>query len=131
MSEALKPHPLKVAAKIKKITVKMMKQDKQNLPMQILKDGYNMRQKSKWVVEAVEALLKNKEWEGALLSQMELKPDEQDVYTFPAELVTRMNEEAHRVSMALPNLKANQSSIIRAAINRRLMGFYTGPRPSA
>lgn len=125
MAEVKKVRPLKTAAKVKKITVKLTKEDKKKLPMQILEDGYNMREKSKWVVEAVVALLKIKDWEGALMSQISTKPDDQDVFTFPSDVVEHLTHEAHRVSMERPSLKANQSTIIRAAINRRMMGLLT------
>ncbi len=86
-----------------------------------------MREKSKWVVEAVRSLLANKEWEGALLSEVVNKPDTHDVFSIPSDLVNEMAREAGRVSMEKPSLNANQSTIIRAAINRRLLGFFTKP----
>jgi hypothetical protein len=123
MSEK-KTKPLKLASNIKKVTVKMPGELKKILPQKILGDGYNMRQKSKWVVEAVESLICKKDWEGALLSETITKPDSQDVFSVPVELVNQINMEAARITMNQPHLKANQSSIIRAAINRRLLGFF-------
>ncbi|MEN8132944.1 MAG: hypothetical protein ABFS45_22760 [Pseudomonadota bacterium] len=119
-----RPKPLKVAAKIKKVTVKMPSKLKKTLPAQILNDGYNMRQKSKWVVEAILSLLSKEGWEGALLSEILVKPDTQDVFSVPSEVVAKMNLEARRILMENPSLNANQSTIIRAAINRRLLGFF-------
>lgn len=123
MSEK-KTKPLTIASKIKKVTVKMPAELKKSLPQKILGDGYNMRQKSKWVVEAVESLIGKTDWEGALLSETITKPDSQDVFSVPVELVNQINMEAARITMNQPHLKANQSSIIRAAINRRLLGFF-------
>ena len=116
--------PLKTAPKSKQVTVKMTSDLKDALPMSILNDGYNMREKSKWVVEAIKSLLSNDTWEGALLSEVSTKPDSKDVFRIPSDVLTIINKEAARVSMDDPSLKANQSSIIRAAINRRLMGFF-------
>jgi hypothetical protein len=121
------PRPLREVPKIKKVTVKMPSYLKQELPTRIIQDGYNMREKSKWVVEAVHSLLANKEWEGALLSEVVNKPDTHDVFSIPSNLVNEMAREAGRVSMEKPSLNANQSTIIRAAINRRLLGFFTKP----
>ncbi len=119
-----KPKPLKVAAKVKKVTVKMPADLKKALPAKILNDGYNMREKSKWVVEAIKSLLSRKDWEGALLSETLVKTDVQDVFSIPSEVVVLMNHEARRVAMKSPSLNANKSTIIRAAINRRLLGFF-------
>lgn len=120
-----RPKPLLQVSKVKKVTVKLPQDLKDSLPVKILNDGYNMRQKSKWVVEAVRSLLlSNKEWEGALLSETIVRADAQDVFSIPSGVVTLMNREAHRVAMENPSLNANQSTIIRAAINRRLLGFF-------
>ncbi|MCP5441075.1 MAG: hypothetical protein H6958_10750 [Chromatiaceae bacterium] len=128
MAEAARPKPLKATPKIRKVTVKMPTQHKDRLPTQILADGYNMRQKSKWVSEAVESLLANPHWEGALVSEKVVKPDAVDVFSIPAELMTKVNREARRINAAHPSLNANQSTIIRAAIARRMLGFFTPPK---
>jgi hypothetical protein len=84
-----------------------------------------MRQKSKWVVEAINLLFDREDWEGALLSELVIKPDSQDVFSIPDELVKKINQEAHRVAILNPSLNPNQSTIIRAAINRRILLGYT------
>lgn len=109
---------------IRKVTVKLPSALKSSLPSRILADGYNMRQKSKWVVEAINSLMINNGWEGALISELVIKPDTQDVFSIPNDLVLKINHEAHRISLKNPSLNANQSTIIRAAINRRMLGFF-------
>ena len=126
MAEA-RPKPMKAAPTIRKVTVKMPKALKGELPTRILADGYNMRQKSKWVVESVQSLLAKRGWEGALLAETVVRPDVQDVFSVPSEVAALINREARRVGMENPSLNANQSTIIRAAINRRLLGFYDPP----
>jgi len=116
--------PLNMGPKSKQVTVKMTNALKTNLPRSILNDGYNMRQKSKWVVEAIISLLANSDWEGALLSEVSIKPETKDVFRIPSDVLATINKEAARIEMNHPSLRANQSSIIRAAINRRLMGIY-------
>jgi Arc/MetJ-type ribon-helix-helix transcriptional regulator len=127
MAEAVRPKPLKATPKIRKVTVKMPTQHKDRLPTQILADGYNMRQKSQWVREAVESLLANPHWEGALVSERLVKVDAVDVFTMPTELMVKVKREARRVNALNPSLNANQSTIIRAAIARRMLGIYTRP----
>lgn len=119
-----KPKPLKMAIKTNKVTVKMPKKLKEALPGLVLSHGYNMRQKSKWVAEAVESLLSRPGWEGALLSEVIAIPDAQDVFSLPENVMTLITTEARRVTIENPSLNANQSTIVRAAINRRLMGFF-------
>ncbi len=118
------PKPLKSPPRVKKVTVKMSSELKRNLPVRILEEGYNMREKSKWVVEAVQSLLANKDWEGALLAEIISTTDAQDVFSIPSDIATEMNREARRVALDKPSLNANQSTIIRAAINRRLLGIF-------
>jgi hypothetical protein len=125
MVETARPKPLKAAPKVRKVTVKLPTQHKVQLPAQILADGYNMRQKSLWVTEAIESLLANPTWEGALVSEKVVRTEAVDVFSIPSELMARVNREARRVNAAHPNLNANQSTIIRAAIARRMLGFYT------
>ena len=119
------PKPLKSKPPIKKVTVRLPAELKQQLPLKILSDRYNMREKSKWVVEAVRSLMRLPDWEGALLSEALTKTDAQDVFTMPTELVEEMNREVARLAMEKPSLNASQSAIIRAAINRRVLGIFT------
>ena len=121
------PIPLKETPKIKKVTVKMPSYLKQELPARIIQDGYYMREKSKWVVEAIRSLMANSDWEGALLSEIINKPDTHDVFSIPSDLVNEMGREARRIAMEKPSLNANQSTIIRAAMNRRMLGFFSKP----
>jgi hypothetical protein len=111
------------SSSVRKVTVKLPSSLKLSLPVQILNDGYNMRQKSKWVVEAINELLSKNGWEGALLSELMVTPNTQDVFSVPEIVVNKINQEVHRVALLNPSLNASQSSIIRAAINRRMLGL--------
>jgi hypothetical protein len=122
MAERFNQH-ISDSSSVRKITVKLPSSLKASLPVRILNDGYNMRQKSKWVVEAINAFLSNDGWEGALLSELMVTPNTQDVFSVPELVVIKINKEAHRVGISNPSLNASQSSIIRAAINRRMLGF--------
>ncbi len=119
-----RPQAMSTSPLIRKVTVKLPSALKTSLPSRILADGYNMRQQSKWVVEAINSLMINNGWEGALISELVIKPDTQDVFSIPNDLVLKINHEAHRISLKNPSLNANQSTIIRAAINRRMLGFF-------
>jgi len=121
---ANRPKPLVKEIKNKKITVKLFKEVKKALPLHILNDGYNMREKSQWVADAIGSLISNLDWESVLLSEIDVKPDAQDAFSLPNELMLRVGIEIRRINQEHPSLDATQSSIIRAAINRRLLGFY-------
>lgn len=108
--------------KTKKVTVRMPGVLKNELPKQVLESGYNMREKSKWVAEAVVRLIERNDWEGALLSEVITKTDSQDVFSIPASVIIALDNEVRRLAPNL-SIQANRSSIIRAAINRRLLGF--------
>ncbi|WP_157197813.1 hypothetical protein, partial [Methylomonas koyamae] len=97
-----RPQGVLAVSQIKKVTVKLPTGLKTSLPKKILADGYNMRQKSKWVVEAIKSLIARQGWEGALLSELMIKPDAQDVFSIPEELVSRINSEIHRVALVNP-----------------------------
>ena len=119
-----KPIPLGVEHKKKKVTVKIFKDVKSALPKAIIMDGYNMRGKSRGIADAVRSMLNSKGWESVLVSELELKPDGQDVFTMPKTLMTQITSEICRINIEHPSLNPTQSAIIRAAINRRLIGFY-------
>lgn len=119
-----KPKPLGIEAKSRKITVKMFLDVKQSLPLQIAKDGYNMREKSVWIADSVRSLMNSDGWENVLVSEIDVKPDGQDVFTMPTDLMSQMTSEIHRINVENPSLNPTQSAIVRAAINRRLLGFY-------
>jgi len=112
--------------KIKKITVKMTKKTKAEIPKAVIDDGYNLREKSKWVVAAVEDFVKKpvKDIEGALVSELLTNTlDTHDVFSLPTDLVTEINQVSAKVVLEHPGVKPSQSSIIRAAISRKLLNL--------
>ncbi len=119
-----KPIPLGAESKNRKVTVRIFKEVKSALPIAIVKDGYNMRGKSLWISDAVRSMLNSAGWESVLVSELEAKPDGQDVFTIPRTLMTQIANEIRRINIEHPSLNPTQSAIIRAAINRRLLGFY-------
>ena len=115
MAEAARLKPLKATPKIRKVTVKMPTQHRTDCPPQILADGYNMRQKSKWVSEAVESLLPT-----ALGRRPGIREGGQAGRRRCLLDSGRADDESESggapINAAHPSLNANQSTIIRAAI---------------
>ena len=109
---------------VRRISVRLSQRLKDRLPTCVTRDGYGMRGKSQWVAEAVVSLLRREGWEGALLAERVAPTDSQETFQLPADLVQRIQEEVRRVDQAHPSLHASQSTIVRAAINRRMLGIY-------
>lgn len=121
-----KPKPIKVKSpsSVKKVTIRMPQFMRDDVHRKMIEEGYNLRQKSKWVAEAVEYLIGPSEWEGVLLSQADVEADTQDVITLPVDLHERLSLEMRRLLSSKPFLNPSLSSIIRAAIQRRCMGIH-------
>jgi len=88
----------------------------------VLRDGYGMRGKSRWIAEAVVDLLAHREWlamaetgEGLVLS-----PAHEVVYLEP-ELKERIEAAVLDMRTRHPMMEGPQSAIIRGAITRRLL----------
>lgn len=113
----------KASSRVKKITIRMPKYMKEDIPKTMIKEGYNFRQKSKWICVAIEAMISRKDWEGALMSQASIFKGEVDVYTIPLTLHEKLTHEVRRLSSEKPFLNPSMASIIRAAIQRRCMGI--------
>ena len=115
---------VKSPSQIKKIAVRMPKYMRDEISKKMVDEGYNFRQKSKWVSEAVEYMISRPDWEGALMSQSNVDSEIQDVVTFPIELYEMVNQEVRRLISSKPFLNPSQSAIIRTAIQRRCMGIH-------
>jgi hypothetical protein len=110
-------------AKKRKVTVLVPTALKEKVPAAVIHDGYTMRQKSLWISDAIESLLNEPSWEGSLISDRALRPDDKDVLSFDPKLIQRMTQAVEVVQKENPGLKASISAIVRVAINRRLLGF--------
>lgn len=105
----------------RRVSVRLFTGLKRSVSKQMIQDGYNLRQKSEWVAEAISALLSSSGWEGALLAETIAVTDDQDVYSMPSDIVDLINREIHRIALDNPSLNPSQASIVRAAIKRRLL----------
>lgn len=127
MASERKPRPLPLAEgreDVRRVSIRLSQRLKNRLPTCVTEDGYGLRGKSQWVAEAVTSLLLREGWEGALLAERVAPTDSQETFQFPADLVQRIQEEVRRVDRLYPGLYASQSTIVRAAINRRMLGIY-------
>lgn len=88
----------------------------------MLSDGYSLREKSKWVSEAIDSFLDLKEYH-SLVKLAELVDDfsRKEVIYISNELDSKIDQAIVDVRKEYPNLEGVKSLIIRASIVRRLV----------
>lgn len=116
-----KPPTDKKAAPVK-VSIRMPGTLKKKIPLAVIKDGYNFRQKSKWLEGVLAKFLARKEWQGALLSELVVKCDDHDVFSLSIGPLEELDAEIEEVVRTNKSLAASRSTVIRAAINRHLLG---------
>ncbi len=88
----------------------------------MLSDGYSLREKSKWVSEAIDSFLDLKEYH-ALVKLAELADDfsRKEVIYISNELDSKIDQAIVDVRKEYPDLEGVKSLIVRASIVRRLV----------
>jgi hypothetical protein len=88
----------------------------------MLEEGYSLREKSKWISEAIEDFLTLKEYQ-SLVEMAELVNDltkNETIYITP-EIEDKLDEAIIKVRTQYPTLEGVKSLIVRASIIRRLV----------
>lgn len=88
----------------------------------MLEEGYSLREKSKWLSEAIEDFLKLKEYQN-LVEMAELVDDlvkPETIYITP-DIEEKLEEAIIKVRKQYPTLEGVKSLIVRASIVRRLV----------
>ena len=110
--------------KIKKVTVRFSKRLKIEMQNALIKSGYNLRGKSKWVGEAIQVFLKQANFvelaeQGIDINQAELT--EVEAFYLDAEMIQDVKQATIDVRVRYPLFEGVQSALIRAAVIYRLM----------
>ena len=112
----------------KKMMTSIKLQNKLHLQLQqrIIADGYGMRGKSKWIIEAVESLLHLEDYP-TLVDIADDMDDLSDMVSIriPEELLTKMEQAVIKVRKQYPTIEGVKSNLIRASIIQRLLGNST------
>lgn len=90
----------------------------------MLDEGYSLREKSKWISEAIEDFLTLKEYQ-SLVEMAELVNDftkNETIYITP-DIEDKLDEAIIKVRTQYPTLEGVKSLIVRASIIRRLVLF--------
>lgn len=88
----------------------------------MFEEGYSLREKSKWISEAIEDFLQLKEYQ-TLVEMAELVDDlvKQEIIYMTPEIEEKMEEAIIKVRKPYPTLEGVKSLIVRASIVRRLV----------
>ena len=89
---------------------------------QIIKDGYDMRGKSRWIAEGIEHLLKMRNFPELVNLSNEMKGFQKlESIVITKQLKKFMDEAVLHVRRFYPTLEGVQSSIMRTAMVQRLL----------
>ena len=88
----------------------------------MFEEGYSLREKSKWISEAIEDFLQLKEYQ-TLVEMAELVDDlvKQEIIYITFEIEEKMDEAIIKVRTQYPTVEGVKSLIVRASIVRRLV----------
>lgn len=105
-----------------KITLVVPHSLQEELRHKIIKDGYGMRGKSKWVSEAINRLLDLNHYAELVSLGDELKGFEKvETISVERDLKKNLDQAIHQIRKQYPLLEGVQSRIIRTSILQRLL----------
>lgn len=108
--------------KKKRISIILPKNAVAEIHARMLDEGYSLREKSKWISEAIEDFLKLKEYQ-SLVEMAELVEDlakTETIYITP-DIEEKLEEAIVNVRKQYPAIEGVKSLIVRASIVRRLV----------
>lgn len=107
-------------------SIKLQKALHYKLQQQIISDGYGMRGKSKWIIEAVEDLLQIPDYPSLvdIAVDMDHLTDIVSI-RFPETLTRKIDEAIINVRRKYPAMEAVKSNLVRASIMQRLIRSTT------
>jgi metal-responsive CopG/Arc/MetJ family transcriptional regulator len=113
---------------IKKImtSIKLQKKLHYKVQQRVIGDGYGMRGKSKWVIEAIEEFLMLPDYP----SLVDIADDMDHLselvsIRLPENLMTRLDKAIIQVRRQYPAMEGVKSNLIRASIMQRLIRAHT------
>lgn len=107
-----------------KITFVLPMTLQQELKETIIRDGYDLKSKSRWVSEAIKTIIENTNLPDLVKINDEMKGFEKlESVVISKELKTQLNEAIINVRKVYPGIEGVQSRILRTAIVQRLLRF--------
>ena len=117
--------------KRKRISVILPKKACAEVRESMLKEGYSLREKSKWCSEAIESFLKSPNFHDyvEMASLVEKSSQSETIYVLD-ELEEQLEQAIIPVRTKYPALEGVKSLIVRASIVRRLLSSLTETQSS-
>ena len=108
--------------KKKRISVIMSNNAVKEIHVKMLEEGYSLREKSKWISEAIEDFLTLTEYQ-SLVEMAELVSDltKNETIYITSDIEDQLDEAIIKVRRQYPALEGVKSLIVRASIIRRLV----------
>lgn len=103
-------------------SIKLQKKLHLRLQQRIIEDGYGMRGKSKWIIEAIEDLLRLSDYPTLvdIAEDMEQFTDMLSI-RLPEDLMLRIEKAIVHIRKQYPTIEGVKSNLIRASILQRLL----------
>jgi hypothetical protein len=103
-------------------SIKLQKKLHHRLQQRIIADGYGMRGKSKWIIEAIESLLGFTDYPDLveIAEDMDQLSDMVSI-RIPESLMVRIEQAIVHVRIQHPTIEGVKSNLIRASIIQRLL----------
>jgi metal-responsive CopG/Arc/MetJ family transcriptional regulator len=112
--------------KIMMTSIKLQKVLHFKLQQQVISDGYGMRGKSKWIIEAVEDLLKIPDYPSLVDIAVDMDHLTEVVsIRLPEALILKIDDAIINVRREYPAMEAVKSNLVRASIMQRLIRSAT------
>lgn len=113
-------------------SVKLPKQLCDKLTSRVIEDGYGLRGRSKWIVDAIISLLDIPGFEEYVEIASDLRKCTQAVsIRMPEDLAVRLDQEVVRIRKIYPEVEALKSNLIRASILQGLIrNYHDGKHPN-
>lgn len=110
-------------------SIKLQKKLHHQVQRQIIEDGYGMRGKSKWIIEAIEFFLKLNDFPTLvdIANDMDQLSDMVSI-RLTEDLMLRIEKSIIQVRKAYPAIEGVKSNLIRASIIQRLLRDNFGDR---
>ena len=103
-------------------SVKLQKALHLKMQQQIITDGYGMRGKSKWIIEAIEYLLQLKNYPALVDIAVDMEQLHESLsIRFPETLMQKLEAATIHIRRQFPAMEGVKSNLIRASIMQRLI----------
>lgn len=103
-------------------SIKLQKKLHHQLQQRIIADGYGMRGKSKWIIEAVESFLQISDYPILVdIAEDMNRLTEMVSIRLPEDLMMKIEKAIVHVRKQFPTIEGVKSNLIRASIMQRLL----------